>query len=202
MCMWNKKNQNKTGILSKEISEGGFSLIEVVIAIVVLTIGLLGAAAALTYALQFTNTSRNVSKAKAIIVSTIEEVESLRNTRRLDFKQIANVGNVDNTDSKRTFSGFSVGFKPVSINPGADGVNGTEDDLIGQGTDGIYGTEDDVNDPNLIRGGYSRQVTITPFPADPTIKKVEVKVTYVSATGGISEITGVSYVNDESRTTG
>ena len=58
------------------------------------------------YALEFGTTSRNVGNAKLIITSTMEEVESLRNTRRLDFKQIANVPDVDNIDSKNTFNGL------------------------------------------------------------------------------------------------
>ena len=186
----------------EKIGESGFSIMEVLVAILVLTIGLLGAAAALTYALQFGNTSRNVGKAKTIIVSTIEEIESLRNTRRLDFKQIANVGAVDNTNSKNTFNGFSTGYKDISINPGPDGINGTNDDLMDAGPDGIYGTGDDFVNPALVRSGYSRKITITPFPSDATIKKVEIKVRYVSATGSFSEIVGVSYINDEARTTG
>lgn len=194
------KNYSEESI---NIGEKGFSILEMVIAILVVTIGLLGAAAALAYSLQFTNTSRNVGKAKAIAISTIEEVETLRNTRRLDFKQIANVGEVDNTDAKHAFNGFSKGFKPISINPGPDGVNGTDDDLVtGAGADEVYGTADDVSDSALSRGGYSRQITITKYLSDPNIRKVEVKVKYISATGSMSEITGVSYINDETRTTG
>lgn len=182
--------------------EEGFSLLEAVVAILILTIGLMGAAAALTYSLEFGTTSRNVGNAKLLIVSAIEEIESLRNTRRLEFKQISNVGGVDNTDCKNTFNGFSTGFKPISLNPGFDGVNGTDDDIKEAGPDGILGNTDDVDNPALIRSGYTRQITITPLPTDTTIKKVEVKVRYYSAGGKVSEITGVGYINNETRTTG
>ena len=90
MSMLSKKTKKHLYKLPN-IGENGFSLLEVIIAIFILTISLLGAAAALGYALEFSNTSRNVGKAKSIIVSTIEEIESLRNTRRLEFKQIANL---------------------------------------------------------------------------------------------------------------
>ncbi len=191
----NAPSNNKT-------QESGFSLIEVIIAIFILTIGLLGAVASLTYAMQYTNTSRNVGQAKAIILSSLEEIESLRNTRRLEFKQIANVGGVDNTNSQNPFGGFSDDFKEISLSQGPDGVFGTDDDLMDAGPDGIYGTGDDFVNHALVRSGYSRKITITGFAADPTIKKIEVRVTYTSASGSIGEIVGVSYINDESRTTG
>lgn len=191
-------NKNFT---NNKISEktAGFTLIETIIAIFVLTIGLIGAAAAITYSLQFTTLSRNVLSAKQIIVGSIEEIEALRNAQRLDFKQIANVGNVDNTGSPLAFSGFSVGFKPVSVNPGPDGVNGTDDDLLGAGVDGVYGTADDIDDISLARQGYQRRITVTNL--SNSLKKVEIKVRYAGTNGGIGELTGVCYLNDEARLT-
>ena len=183
-------------------NEKGFSLLEAVVATLIMTIGLMGAAAALTYALEYGTTSRNVGNAKLLIVATLEEMESLRNTRRLEFKQIANVTAVDNTDCKNTFNGFSNGFRPISLNPGFDGVNGTNDDIKVAGPDTIWGNVDDVDDTTLIRSGYTRQITITSLPSDTTIKKVEVKVRYYSVGGKVSEIIGVGYINNETRTTG
>jgi type II secretory pathway pseudopilin PulG len=189
-----KKNSNSTNR-----DEKGFSLIEAVVAILIITIGLIGTAAAITYALEFSAISRNVSNAKLVIVSTIEEIESLRNTRRLDFKQIANVGAVDNNGTPNSFNGFSSGYKEVSLNPGPDGVNGTDDDLRNWGADETYGTADDFDDPALVRSGYVRQITITNM--NTTLKKVEIKVRYFGTGGKIGEIRGVSYINDEARIT-
>lgn len=197
--MLNKTQKNRSVCLN---NEKGFSLIEAVVAIFIMTIGLMGAAAALTFALEYGTTSRNVGNAKLLIVAALEEMESLRNTRRLEFKQISNVGAVDNTDCKNTFNGFSTGFRPVSLNPGFDGVNGTDDDIKEAGPDAIWGNSDDVDNPTLIRSGYTRQITITALPSDPTIKKVEVKVRYYSTGGKVSEITGIGYINNETRTTG
>lgn len=195
--MSNKNFKNDRVKLLK--NEGGFTLIEAVIAIFVLTIALIGTAAAITYALEFGAISRNVSSAKSIVVASIEEVETLRNARRLDFKQIANVGSVNNTDSKNPFGGFSTGFKQLSTDPGADGVNGTNDDLISAGPDKKFGTADDFNDPGLVRSGYQRQITITNL--SDSIKKVEVRVRYLGSAGKMGEIRGVSYLNDEYRVT-
>ncbi|MFV0390121.1 MAG: prepilin-type N-terminal cleavage/methylation domain-containing protein [Pyrinomonadaceae bacterium] len=190
----------KTKILAKR-EESGFTLIEAVIAIVILTIGLIGTAAAVTFALEFTSISRNVTSGKLVIVSTIEEVESLRNTRRLEFKQIANVGAVDNTDVDNPFEGFSTGWKPVSTVPGPDGVFGTDDDLTSPGADGVYGTVDDVTDNSLARKGFSREIVISFLPGSTVLKKVEVNVRYPAAQGKIGQISGVGYLNDEFRIT-
>lgn len=193
MLMLNKTNENlKNG-------EDGFTLIEAVIAILIVTIGLMGTAAAITYALEFSTISRNVTSAKSLIVASIEEIESLRNSRRLDFKQIANVGNVNNTNTPSVFGGFSTGFKDVSINPGPDGVNGTDDDLRAQGADGTYGTTDDFENQAWIRSGYQRQITVTVL--SDTLKKIEIKVKYMASNGKTGEITGVCYLNDEARLT-
>lgn len=195
--MSNKSSSKKKSAAAAASGENGFSLIEAVVAIFIITIGLIGTAAAITYALEFGAVSRNVGGAKLVIVAAIEEIESLRNTRRLDFKQIANVGRADNAGTPNTFAGFSVGYKEVSINPGPDGVNGTDDDLIAPGADGNYGTGDDFRDPTLVRSGYVREIIITDLNA--TLKKVEVKVRYYGAGGKIGELRGVSYVNDEAR---
>lgn len=192
-----KRNSKNNG---SEKGEQGFSLVEAVIAILILTIGLIGTAAAVTYALEFSSISRNVTKAKLVVVASIEEIESLRNSRRLNFKQFANTGSVDNTDAANQFLGFSKGFKAVSNTPGGDGVNGTIDDIAtAPGADGVYGTGDDVIDQTRIRAGYTRQIEIIDLSA--SLKKVVVRVRYTSVNGKLGEIVGVSYLNDEARTT-
>ncbi len=188
---------NKTKQKSNRTGEAGSSMVEVVISIMILTVGLVGAAAAITYALEIGSVSRNVTSAKSVVVASIEEVEALRNARRLEYKQIANVGGVNNTGSPNPFTGFVTGFQPVSLQPGPDGVNGTSDDLRIAGADGIYGTADDFDDLGQIRSGYARQITISKLT--DTLKKIEIKVQYPGRAGKIGEISGVSYLNDETR---
>lgn len=179
--------------------QNGFSLVEAVVAIFIMTVGLIGTAAALGYAIHYGSISRNVTSAKSIIFAQIEEIEALRNSRRLDFKQIANVGGVNNTNTPAVFGGFSTGFKEMSLNPGPDGVNGTDDDLLDAGADGIYGTADDFNNPALVRSGYTRQITVTNLSS--SMKKIEIRVRYFGSGGVVGEIAGVCYLNDESRLT-
>jgi type II secretory pathway pseudopilin PulG len=182
--MSNKNNnRSRTAPFSRR-GESGFTLVEAVIAIFILTIGLVGTAAAITYALQYGAISRNVTKAKLMVVASFEEIESLRNSRRLDYKQIANVGGVDNEGVSNPFNGFSTGFRQIPGNPGPDGV---------------YGTADDITDTSPSRNGFSRQITISNISS--SIKKIEVKVRYPGSGETIGEITGVSYLNDEARMT-
>ena len=147
--------------------ESGFTLIEAVIAILILTIGLVGTAAAITYALQYGAISRNVTKAKLLVVASFEEIESLRNSRRLDFKQISNVGSVDNTGVTNQFTGFSSGFRIIPLNPGTDGVYGTDDDIA----------DTDDCERRIFPPDYNHKIV------SATIKKVQVKVRY-PGTGG------------------
>ncbi len=197
--MSNKTERNSAQEKSKKAQQG-FSLIEAIIAIFILTIGLIGTAAAVTYALEFSTISRNVTKAKLVVVASIEEVESLRNSRRLNFKQFANVGSVDNSDAQNNFMGFSDGYSMVSSSPGPDGVNGTADDIsTAPGNDGVFGTPDDTVDMKLLRSGYIRQIQIVNLSAN--LKKVIVRVRYTSVNGKVGEIVGVSYLNNDARTT-
>lgn len=184
---------------SNQNAEAGFSLFEAIVAIFIITIGLIGTAAAITYALEFGAISQNVTKAKLLAVGSIEEIETLRNSKRLEFKQISNAGSVDNTGSPTPFTGFLTNFNTVSVSPGPDGVHGTADDLTNWGPDKIYGTIDDFNDPSLARGGYWRQVAITDL--SKTLKKIEIKIRYVGRAGKMGELTAVSYLNNETRFT-
>src|ERR1041385_8332034 len=99
------------------------------VATLILTVGLLALAGSIGYAIAVSNKGRNLTNTKLVAVSMLEQMETLRNTGRLSFGQIANAGAVDNTGASQNFSGLPTGFQPVSINPGPDGIFGTSDDL-------------------------------------------------------------------------
>jgi hypothetical protein len=62
-----------------------------------------------------------------------------------------------------------------------------------------YGTVDDFDDTSWVRKGYRRQITITDL--SDTLKKIEIKVQYFGASGGVGELSGICYLNDEARLT-
>src|SRR5256885_2866992 len=85
-------------------SESGVTILEMVVAMLVLTVGLLGLAASIGYAVTVSNKGRNITNTKLLVVSCLEQMETLRNTQQLTFAQIANVG--DPGLSNGNFAGF------------------------------------------------------------------------------------------------
>lgn len=176
-------------------SDGGFSLLEVAVALVILTVGMLAVASAIGYALMASNNGRGVTNTKLLVVSVLEQMETLRDTQELTFGQIANTGQVYNTGTTRTFAGFPTGFMPVSTNPGPDGIFGTADDLTDAGPDGIYGNADDFTNAALARPGVTRQVVISSLSRN--LKRIQVTINYSANGGDTKQLVGVSYLNDD-----
>lgn len=188
--MWTHMLSSRRSSARRDRSdEGGFTLLEMVVAMVIVTVGLLGVASAISYALLASNRGRGVTNAKMLVVSVLEQMETLRNTRELSFEEISNT-----QQPGSTFTGFPYAdgvFRPVSTVPGADGIYGTDDDLR-------VGTVDDMT---LARPGVSRQIKITTFPSNPYLKKIEVTLRYSPNGGETKEVVGVSYLQDDSHGT-
>lgn len=174
-------------------SDSGFSLLEMVVAATILTIGLLAVAAAIGYAMVASNHGRAITNTKLLAVSILEQMETLRNTGALTFGQIANVGQVDDTGAKFPFLGFQPGFQQVSTNPGPDGMFGTSDDLIDAGVDRVFGTNDDFVNPSFAVVGVTRQIQITSL--GNYLKRVQVTINY-PASNGMKQLVAVCYLND------
>jgi type II secretory pathway pseudopilin PulG len=173
----------------------GFSLVEMVVAMAVLMVALLGLVASVAYGLSMSKKLRDMSDSKLTITSMLEQMETLRNTRRLTFGQLANAGQVDNTGASQAFPGFPAGFRPVSTSPGGDGIYGTGDDLVDPGVDMRYGTGDDFVNNALARQQYEREIVITSLGTN--IKKVQVTMRYPGPDGEQQTLTGVSYLNND-----
>lgn len=194
----NMLNNKSRHLLRKQLhSESGVTILEMVVAMLVLTVGLLGLAASIGYAVTVSNKGRNLTNSKLLVVSLLEQMETLRNTEQLTFGQIANQGQVDNTGGTRNFPGFPSAFQPLSINPGPDGIFGTDDDLINPGPDNIYGTADDFVDNTWGVPGYQRQISITNLSAN--LKRIQVTVRYPDSAGQLHDLVGVSYLNNDTR---
>jgi hypothetical protein len=105
--------------------EGGFSYVDVLIAIAILMVGILTLGAALTTALVRANQSEDYLRAKGIAASTLENVMSARGVAidgtTYGFDAIQNV-------SETGPGVFVVGRKAALSSPGPDGLFGTADD--------------------------------------------------------------------------
>jgi prepilin-type N-terminal cleavage/methylation domain-containing protein len=160
--------------------QSGFTVLEMAVAMVLLLVGLLATASAISYALMASNRGRGITNTKLLVVSMLDQMETLRNTKQLTFGQIANVNDVDNTGATTTFAGFPTGAQPLSTDAGLDG---------------IYGTADDVTTTATL--GYTRQIAITTLSSN--IKKITVTVTYPGPAGDKQTLTASSYLNNDAQ---
>jgi hypothetical protein len=178
------------GVKKPERAEAGGTLIEMVVAMAILMFGLLGMVAAIGWGLKMSQRVRYMTDTKMTITSMLEQMETLRNTRRLTFGQIANVGNVNNIGAQKVFPGFPVGFQSVSSSPGPDGIFGTGDDLQEFGPNGTL-----VTNESLAQPGYTRAIAIRTLSSN--LIRIQVTMRYPGRSGETQELSGVSYLNND-----
>jgi hypothetical protein len=162
-----------------------------VVAIFILSIGLLGVASAISYALLASNRGRSVTNSKMLVVSILEQMETLRDTGQLHFNEISNAQVVGSN-----FTGFPATFQPVSTIPGPDGIFGTADDLLDPGTGGVYGDGNDFTNPLLARPGVTRQILISTLPDNDYLKKIQVTLRYAVNGNESRDLVCSGYLND------
>jgi prepilin-type N-terminal cleavage/methylation domain-containing protein len=162
--------------------QSGFSLIEVLISMVILTVGLLGVLATLEYAMAATQTSQEDMLARQVASEAMESIFNARDTSQLGFSAIANTTNPP---------GIFIGTPSPLLCAGPDGILGTADDapcmtasgaecpnggvecLTEPGPDGILGTADDVI---ISLNNFTRTITITPY--NQTLNLVTITIVY------------------------
>jgi prepilin-type N-terminal cleavage/methylation domain-containing protein len=143
----------------------GFTLLETMISMVVLTIGLVALLGVVGMAMTATQTSQEDMIAKKLAQEAVESIYTARDTANVTWSQILNTG-----------SGgiFVPGFQPINQS-WADGIFGTADDSLAAaqvftlaGPDGIYGTVDDVT-VGLTNFTRSIAITTVPNPSTPGV---------------------------------
>ena len=166
----------------------GFTMVEVMISTVILTIGLVSVLGALCVVVAANQTAQQDMIARQLASEAMESVYTARNDSEMTWAQVNNVSN----------GGIFVnGFLPV-LCAGPDGILGTADDaactlpngttcpnggvqcLDEPGPDGILGTADDVI---LSLSAYTRQIQITPLldasgAVEPALRQVQITVNY------------------------
>lgn len=146
-------------------SQRGFSLLEVLISMAVLTVGLVSLLGVFGLAMASTQTSQQDMIAKQLANEALESIVTARNTSQLGWDDIQNVGSAFCSSGASTCGIFLTGTNQI-YNSGADGIFGTSDDTAAgeqtlevPGPDGIYGNPDDVRIPLT---GYQRTILISP----------------------------------------
>jgi prepilin-type N-terminal cleavage/methylation domain-containing protein len=148
-------------------AENGFSLIEVVISMAILTVGLVSLLGVFGLAMATTQTSQQDMIAKQLANEALESIITARNTSQMSWDSIQNVGATNCPNSGTSTCGiFLSGSQPI-YNAGVDGIYGTSDDsaagaetLREPGPDGIYGNTNDVIIPLT---GYQRTIVFSPL---------------------------------------
>jgi prepilin-type N-terminal cleavage/methylation domain-containing protein len=180
--------ENKPMDSPKPVLQTGFSLVEVMISIVLMTIGLGALLGALGAALTANQVASEDMIARQLASEAMEGVYAARNSSQLSFTQINNVSNGG------IFTDGAVSVKCA----GPDGILGTADDtscltaagvvcpnagvecLTEAGPDGILGTADDVI---LSLNNYTRQILIAQLldvngNTIPTLRSVTITIQY------------------------
>jgi prepilin-type N-terminal cleavage/methylation domain-containing protein len=170
-------------------SQSGFTIIETMIAIAIMSIGIMTLVAAFATAVGATNNAQENLIARQKTLEAMESIYTARNTQQVTFDQIAN------TSSGGIFTATATAL----VCAGPDGLVNTTDDVncpasgpcaagpecvVMPGPDGILGTPDDKA---MSLANFTRQIAISNvLNADgtnnQTLKQIVVTVSYT--TGG------------------
>jgi type II secretory pathway component PulJ len=140
----------------------GFTLIEVMIAAVILIVGLLSLSALFATALGTVQNSQNGQIARQKARETMESIYAARNDGSVTFNQISNVANGGI---------FKDGFNPMYL-PGSNGIPGTNSDtttldrVVMPGKNGIIETAPGASSPGgddvfVPLSNFQRQILIS-----------------------------------------
>jgi prepilin-type N-terminal cleavage/methylation domain-containing protein len=148
-------------------AESGFSLIEVMISMAVLTVGLVSLLGVFGLAMASTQTSQQDMIAKQLANEALESIITARNTTQMNWDNIQNTGSTNCPITGTSSCGiFLAGAQPI-YNAGADGIFGTSDDaaagtetLREPGPDGVYGNANDVIIPLTA---FQRTIVFAPL---------------------------------------
>ncbi len=184
-------------------NENGFSYIEIMIALVVLMVGVLQMASALSANLLRSYETEKRIIAKQIALSTIESIISARSIARPGaIEGWDSVGNVGTNPVNGTFKGvFLNGWCPIREDLGWDGVAGTADDACPDGS--ICDVSGHPPNTSAVVTGYERQIIITdiadaerPTPPNPiSRRRIDVKIRYFYNTLAREEIVSTIITN-------
>jgi prepilin-type N-terminal cleavage/methylation domain-containing protein len=158
--------------------QAGFTLVEALLAMVILAIGILSMIDVMAQGLKVSAGTQNDFIAKKKAEEAIEAIFTARNTQEKSWDQIQNIsqGGI-----------FKDGPQPLYA-PGVDGLVGTANDdvthpdvvITGPGPDGIMGTPDDIVVP---LSGMTRQIQIASVldssgNIEPNLRQITITMSY------------------------
>lgn len=163
-------------VLMKKTDQEGFTYIEVMCAMVIVLIGILGQLSALSINMLRQNEAEKQNAARQIASSTLESIFAAR-----DLGKSAEISNWEmiNTNDINNKGLFIAGWNPVRQDAGEDGIQGTTDDACPINTvcqSGGYSNK------SAVLPGFERRIIITDIQEEdsPLIKRrrLEIRVRY------------------------
>ena len=155
------------------VGAAGFTLIEAIVAMAILTVGLLGLAQAFYLGMRHTATSSANLIAREKAREAVESVHTARDTRTITWAQIRNVSNGGVfLDGAQDLPGAG------RRRPGQHGRRrgGALEALRDPGPNGVLGDADDIVTPLV---GFQRQIQILELtPVNPDLREVRVTITF------------------------
>ncbi len=158
--------------------ESGFSLIETIMALVVLLIGILGTMQAISYGVLSMQESEKRVLGKEAARSTMETIFSIRDLQAFD----PQTGQPYNWNAIQISNGsnggvFLDGWNPVRENPGNDGIFGTADDACAPASPCVVNT---YTNTSPVVPGFQRKIEIYDITENNVVRKrrITVRVRY------------------------
>lgn len=156
----------------------GFSLIETVMALVVLLVGILATMQAITFGVLSMQESEKRSLAKEVARSTMETIFSIRDLQAFD----PQTGEPYNWNAIQVGNGsnggiFLADWRTIRENPGDDGIFGTADDACAGTSTCTVGT---YTNSSPVVNGLERKVEISDITENGVVRKrlITVRVRY------------------------
>jgi len=158
-------------------TQKGFSLIEVLFALGILTTGILSAAAVMAAGVQNLSSSPGDVIVTQKAAQAVEAVFAARDSHKLTWAQIRNVNGGTGSDG-----GVFIDGPHAMTTAGTDGLVNTQDDsstvesVTLPGIDTLLGTGDDGH---IILSGYTREIKIRDVPGENgQLRSIEVTIVY------------------------
>ncbi|HET9995327.1 MAG TPA: prepilin-type N-terminal cleavage/methylation domain-containing protein [Candidatus Acidoferrum sp.] len=158
--------------------QSGFTLLEALIAIVILSFGILSLAAVYAQGIQVAAMTQMDYIAEKKTEEAVETIFAARDSKILAWTNIRNVTGLGGAND----GVFLPGAQPL-LAAGPDGLYGTVDDVVtspmtvitGPGPDGILGTADDVV---MSLQGMTRTIAIVDVPGESGLRQITITMNY------------------------
>lgn len=173
--------------------QGGFTLLEAMIAMVILSVGILSLAAVYAQGIQVATMTQYDYIAEKQADEAVETIFAARDSKLLAWTNIRN-----STGAGGPNDGVFLNGPQPLLAPGLDGLYGTGDDdatsptvvIVDPGPDKILGTKDDVVIPLT---NMTRTIVISDVPGESGLRQIAITLDYT--VGSMSRhFTLVSYI--------